>query len=41
VESGLAAAGFAAERDEGGSELVTRDPWGTPLRLRIAARRGS
>jgi catechol 2,3-dioxygenase len=41
VESGLAAAGFAVERDEGGSELVTRDPWGTQLRLRIAARRGS
>ena len=41
AEAGLVTAGFAAERDEGGSELVTRDPWGTQLRMRIAARRGS
>lgn len=37
AESSLATAGFAAERDDDGSALVTRDPWHTQLRLRIAA----
>ena len=31
----LANAGHAAEREHG--ELVTRDPWGTQLRVRVAA----
>ncbi|HEY6110784.1 MAG TPA: hypothetical protein VIV56_17910 [Gemmatimonadales bacterium] len=30
----LTRAGYAAERDD--AALVTRDPWGTPLRLRVA-----
>jgi catechol 2,3-dioxygenase len=32
----LRRAGYRAERDSGTTELVTRDPWGTPLRLRVA-----
>jgi catechol 2,3-dioxygenase len=35
VAASLARAGYAAERD-GGMELVTRDPWGTAVRVRAA-----
>jgi catechol 2,3-dioxygenase len=34
AERSLAGAGYAAERAAGAPEIVTRDPWGTQLRLR-------
>jgi len=43
VSQNLAGAGYAVERDdEAGNAhaLVTRDPWGTPIRLRTGASKG-
>ncbi len=41
LEESLGRAGYAAERDaSNGPELVTRDPWGTQIRVRVA-REGS
>ncbi len=37
LEESLGRAGYAAERDaSNGSELVTHDPWGTRIRVRVA-----
>ncbi len=36
VAQSLARSGVAVTRTEGGRELSVRDPWGTPLRVRVA-----
>jgi catechol 2,3-dioxygenase len=37
LQDSIRRGGYAAERDASdGSQLVTRDPWGTPIRVRVA-----